>query len=146
MTERSTATDVIMELSRENLSLRRELERHEKWKEAVDRELVISLQCTTDSYNDPHKAVSDLIDWHIQVAIDPRCNGGYGLVNLQSESVAKVSSGYSGDPDTKGSKDVYKLPALDKIDSGVCIGDELIVRPKLEQRFYEGGEEDGTLF
>ena len=86
MTERSTVTDVIMELSRENLFLRRDMERYEKWKYAVDRELVISLQCTTDSYDDPHKAVSDLIDWHIEVAIDPRCNGGWELVKKEENS------------------------------------------------------------
>ena len=86
MTERSIVTDVIMELSRENLSLRRDMERYEKWKYAVDRELVISLQCTVDSYGDPHKAISDLIDWHIQVAIDPRCNGGWELVKKEENS------------------------------------------------------------
>ena len=50
------------------------------WRSAVDQELVVSLQCTADSYKDPRKALNDLIDWHVKVATDPRVNGGYELV------------------------------------------------------------------
>lgn len=50
------------------------------WKQAVDDALVTSLQCTTDSYTDPKKAINDLICWNIAVATDPRVNGGFQLV------------------------------------------------------------------
>ena len=58
------------------------------WKQAVNDELVISLQCTTDYYDDPKKAIKDLIDWHVQVATDPQCNGGYELVEKDQHKIS----------------------------------------------------------
>lgn len=51
----------------------------ESWKDAVDHELT-QIQMTTDTFPDPQAALSALIDWHVQVALDPAVNGGYRLV------------------------------------------------------------------
>ncbi|WP_186215905.1 hypothetical protein [Burkholderia gladioli] len=40
------------------------------WKEAVDAELV-NMHSTADTYAGPKEAVKALIDWHVQVALDP---------------------------------------------------------------------------
>ncbi len=55
----------------------------DEWKQAIDDALVTSLQCTTDAYTDPRKALSDLIAWHVAVATDPCVNGGYTLMPLE---------------------------------------------------------------
>lgn len=49
-------------------------QRDNEWKLAVDRELVI-IGSTADSYDGPAEAVSDIIDWHVAVATDPKVNG-----------------------------------------------------------------------
>ncbi|WP_186130455.1 hypothetical protein [Burkholderia gladioli] len=41
-----------------------------EWKDAVDAELA-TIQSTADSYAGPKEAVKALIDWHVQVALDP---------------------------------------------------------------------------
>jgi len=77
---RASATDnsaVIEQLERER----------DEWKQAIDNELVTSLQCTADSYDNPRRALNDLIQWSVDVATDPRCNGGYELRPAQSAEV-----------------------------------------------------------
>lgn len=51
--------------------------------EAVDRELVscsLGVANEGDSYETAKDKLSMLIQWHIDVATDPRVNGGYVLV------------------------------------------------------------------
>src|SRR5690606_26356922 len=59
--------------------LRTRLAEIESWKDAVDHELT-KIQMTTDTFPDPQSALSALINWHVQVALDPAVNGGYRLV------------------------------------------------------------------
>lgn len=50
------------------------------WKDAIDEEAV-----NTWTLNDnlsPEQQLRAIIDWHIQVATDPKVNGGYKLVKI----------------------------------------------------------------
>lgn len=53
------------------------------WIRAIDEELVstfIGVANVSDTYKVAKKKLGELIDWHVQVAIDPAVNGGYVLV------------------------------------------------------------------
>jgi len=71
------------------------------WKQAVDDALVTCLQCTTDSYTDPKKAINDLICWNIAVATDPRVNGGFQLVPINPTQSMLDANGRSEFPEGK---------------------------------------------
>ena len=55
------------------------------WKDAIkalDRELVLigsSIEC----FDSPQDALNFIIDWHVDVATDPRTNGGYELIKIE---------------------------------------------------------------
>ncbi len=55
------------------------------WKDAIDHELV-QIESAADSYDDPAKALNDLIHWHVCVATDPKVNGGFALVPVEAGS------------------------------------------------------------
>ena len=53
------------------------------WIHAIDEELVgtfIGVANVSDTYEVAKKKLGELIDWHVQVAIDPAVNGGCVLV------------------------------------------------------------------
>ena len=64
------------------------LRKRNPWKDAIDHELV-QIESTADSYDDPAKALNDLIHWHVCVATDPKVNGGFALVPVEAESALK---------------------------------------------------------
>ena len=52
------------------------------WQQAIDHELVIAylgVAKSEASLEGAKKALSELIQWHIDAATDPRVNGGYSL-------------------------------------------------------------------
>lgn len=56
------------------------------WQQVVDHELVIAhLGVAKDdvSWDEARKAISELIQWHVDVATDPRVNGGHALVKVE---------------------------------------------------------------
>lgn len=56
------------------------------WQLAIDKELVLAyLGVAKDgaTQEEATKALSELIQWHIDVATDPRVNGGYALVKVE---------------------------------------------------------------
>lgn len=61
-------------LTREQLTAAHaaELAKYKAIEDAVDHELVISLEATLDSYPSAKEAVKELLDWHSEVAIDPQ--------------------------------------------------------------------------
>lgn len=61
--------------------------RFQEWKEAIDEKLIVSLQTTIESYNNPHEAIKDLLDFEVQIATDPRTNGGFELCPVQKDSI-----------------------------------------------------------
>jgi len=79
----------LRQLVAERDSLRARLAEIESWKDAVDHELT-KIQMTTDTFPDPRSALSALIDWHVQVALDPAVNGGYRLVPNWTECKLKL--------------------------------------------------------
>ena len=48
---------------------------HDAWKLAVDDELV-TIGSTTDSFDSPKAAIAELIDWHVNAALDPAISKG----------------------------------------------------------------------
>jgi hypothetical protein len=58
------------------------LDEAQEWEQAVDDELT-QLQMTTDTFPDPRTAIKALLDWHVQVAVDPAVNGGYRLGRIR---------------------------------------------------------------
>lgn len=53
------------------------------YEQAIDEELVTALIGVVDLRDDlptAKRKIRQLIDWHVQVATDPRVNGGYKLV------------------------------------------------------------------
>ena len=64
---------------------------------ALDHELS-SIQSTVESYNTPSDALKELIDWHVEVALDPKTNGGKVLVDVgyAGSTPIAVVSGYHG--------------------------------------------------
>jgi len=65
---------------------RREELRNNAWKLAVDNELV-SIGSTADSFPDARTAVGKLLDWHVEVALDPKVSKA--ARNLKSQGYAK---------------------------------------------------------
>lgn len=64
------------------------------WQAAIDRELVcaeIGVANTNESFEDASKKLSELISWHVAVAIDPAVNGWFVLV--PSDSVRSCGCG-----------------------------------------------------
>lgn len=56
------------------------------WQQAIDHELVCAyLGVAKDdaTYEDARKALSELIQWHVEVATNPETNGGYKLVKVR---------------------------------------------------------------
>jgi hypothetical protein len=49
-----------------------ELAKYKALEDAVDHELAISLEATISSYPSAKEAVKQLLDWHSEIAIDPR--------------------------------------------------------------------------
>lgn len=58
---------------------------------AVEHELA-TIQSTVSSFESPAKAVAALIDWHVQVALDPKVNG-----QQEAEPVAWILTGTDSD-------------------------------------------------
>ena len=59
------------------------------WQAAIDDELVSAyLGCTNDevTYEYAKKKLAELIQWHIDVALDPAVNGGYELRKVENVS------------------------------------------------------------
>ena len=59
------------------------------WLYAIDDALVICSLGTaepTDDYETARKKLYELIQWHIDVALDPYLNGGYKLVPAEPSS------------------------------------------------------------
>lgn len=42
----------------------------DEWKAAIDHELVM-IGATVDTFDSPREAITELLDWHVQVALDP---------------------------------------------------------------------------
>ena len=60
------------------------------WQQAIDDELISSHLGVADDYatlDDARQALSELIRWHIDVATDPKVNGGWKLVKCEDEIV-----------------------------------------------------------
>lgn len=56
------------------------------WQEAIDHELVcayLGIASEEASIDEARKALSELIQWHIDVATNPDTNGGYKLVKVR---------------------------------------------------------------
>lgn len=56
------------------------------WQQVIDHELVIAhLGIAKDdvSFEEARRAISELIQWHVDVALDPEVNGGYALVKVK---------------------------------------------------------------
>lgn len=54
------------------------------WKEAIkslDRELVL-IGSSIDNFDSPQDALNFIIDWHVDVATNPKTNGGYKMVKV----------------------------------------------------------------
>lgn len=52
------------------------------WQEAVNRELIraeLGVVSEATSLEQAERILSELIQWYIDVAINPDCNGGYSL-------------------------------------------------------------------
>lgn len=52
------------------------------WQEAVNRELIraeLGVVSEASSLEQAERILSELIQWHIDVALNPKCNGGYSL-------------------------------------------------------------------
>ena len=57
------------------------------WQKVIDHELVIAhLGVAKDdaTWDEARKAISELIQWHVDVATNPKVNGGYVLVNTKT--------------------------------------------------------------
>ena len=55
------------------------------WLRAVDDNMTsshIGVANASDTYHEARKKLSDLIEWHVQVATDPCVNGGFVLVQV----------------------------------------------------------------
>lgn len=52
------------------------------WKLAVDYQLNL-MESTADSFESPEAAVKAMIDWHVEVAKDPKVNGSASVVDVQ---------------------------------------------------------------
>jgi hypothetical protein len=65
----------------------------DQWKSAVDHELV-TCGATADSFDTPARAVKELIDWHVRVALDPAVSGdAAALVERGRKEAAAGDSG-----------------------------------------------------
>lgn len=56
------------------------------WQQAIDDELISAHLGVAGDYatlDDARQALSDLIQWHIDVATDPKVNGGRELVKCE---------------------------------------------------------------
>jgi len=59
------------------------------WRKAVDYCLIVNCIGTTDGCETVHDAVgkiAELVKWEIQIATDPKMNGGYELVKIHSQN------------------------------------------------------------
>ena len=57
------------------------------WQKVIDHKLVIThLGVAKDdaTWDEARKAISELIQWHVDVATNPKVNGGYVLVNTKT--------------------------------------------------------------
>lgn len=57
------------------------------WQKVVDHELVVAhLGVAKDNvtWEEARRAISELIQWHVNVATDPKVNGGYVLVHTKT--------------------------------------------------------------
>ena len=57
------------------------------YQQAVDIELVsaqLGVAKETDDFHLARQKLRQLIEWHVDVATDPRVNGGYALVKVES--------------------------------------------------------------
>ena len=67
----------------------------DEWKLAVDYELV-TCGATADSFDTPARAVKELIDWHVRVALDPAVSGDAAA--LVERGRKEASAGDAGMP------------------------------------------------
>jgi len=59
------------------------------WRKAVDYCLIVNCIGTTDGCETVHDAVgkiAELVKWEVQIATDPKVNGGYKLVKIHSQN------------------------------------------------------------
>lgn len=61
------------------------------WKEAIDNQLVL-MESTADSFDTPEAAINALLDWHVAVASDPRCNGRGNEIDKDKLTTALLSA------------------------------------------------------
>jgi hypothetical protein len=63
------------------------------WRDAIDEGLVCAHIGTVDSFPDPRAALNALIDWHVQVAIDPEVSSdAQALIDRGAAAVAEPLS------------------------------------------------------
>jgi hypothetical protein len=58
------------------------------WLRAVDEEMIgahIGVANLSDSYESARQKLNTLIQWHIDVALDPAVNGGYSLQKVEQK-------------------------------------------------------------
>lgn len=64
------------------------------WQQAIDHELVTAyLGIAKDdvTYEEARRIIGELIDWHVSVATDPLCNGGYSLQPVQQPNTNRTT-------------------------------------------------------
>lgn len=59
-----------------------ELKRYKAYYDAIDEEAVTTFTLNNDL--SPKEQLHAIINWHVQVATDPKVNGGYQLVMVES--------------------------------------------------------------
>jgi hypothetical protein len=67
------------------------------WLRVIDEELVgCSVGCVNinDTYEDAKNKLNQLISWHIDVALDPKVNGGFKLVPCDDGRCGSGDTGY----------------------------------------------------
>jgi hypothetical protein len=96
-----------------------------EWREAIDAELVCLHLGTADSFPDAGAALAALIDWHVQVALDPEVSSSAqalvdrGAAQPQAEPVVPgFTEGHCAEKAKKGGCQLHNLhcgyPACDR--------------------------------
>lgn len=61
---------------------KKDAEVRNEWRRALENEAVVCHILSGENKGDPRKMLNDIINWHINVAVDPKVNGGYTLVKF----------------------------------------------------------------
>lgn len=57
-----------------------------EWKAAIDHELVM-IGTTADTFDSPREAITELLDWHVQVALDPVVSSKAASLHEETEQL-----------------------------------------------------------